>query len=184
MNIGSGIGGALILDGRLHNGQGLGAGEIGHTLVADWTRPGPGAVDRLEHLCSGWRIEQRLRADAAAAQSPALRALSGGNPATLTCAHLAEAARSGDPFALAEIGRVAESLGQALANVVTLFHPERIAIGGGVGLMGEVLLAPLRAAVDRHAFGPFRDRYEIVACELEEAVVLAGALLLCDNAPD
>lgn len=179
MNIGSGIGGALILDGRLHNGQGRGAGEIGHTLVADWTSNTPGAVDKLEHLCSGWRIERRLRASADAAASPVLRELCGADPASLTCAHLAEAARRGDAFALAELARVAATLGQALANVVTLFHPERIAIGGGVGLMGEVLLRPLREAVDRHAFGPFRGTSEIVPCELEEAVVLAGALLLC-----
>lgn len=178
MNIGSGIGGALIVDGHLHNGQGLGAGEIGHTYVADWTASQPGAADKLEHLCSGWSIEQRLRHDPHALASAALRDRCGGNPAALTCPMLAEAAEAGDAYALAEIQRVADGLGQAVSNVITLFHPERIALGGGVGLMGETLLRPLRAAVEHRVFGPFQDRYDIVPCALGESVVLAGALLL------
>lgn len=178
MNIGSGIGGALVLDRRLHNGQGLGAGEIGHTCIADWTAPHAGASDKLEHLCSGWSIEQRMRHDPHAMQSAALRALAHDAPATLTCAMLAAAAEAGDAYAIETIHRVAEGLGQAVANVITLFHPERIAVGGGVGLMGETLLAPLRAAVAQRVFGPFRDHYTIVPCALGESVVLAGALLL------
>jgi len=163
MNIGSGIGGALILDGRLYDGQGQGAGEIGHTYIPDWTADQPGAADKLEHLCSGWSIEKRLQAQEAPVQ---------------TCVALAEAARTGDAFACAEIERVAQGVGRALANVITLFHPERVALGGGVSLMGDVLLEPLRRQVDALVFGPFRGRYEILPCALEESVVIAGALLL------
>jgi len=56
MNIGSGIGGALVLNGKLHDGQGFGAAEIGHTYVPDWTVPSPGAASELEDLCYGWSI--------------------------------------------------------------------------------------------------------------------------------
>lgn len=161
MNIGSGIGGALIVDGRLLNGQGLGAGELGHTWVPDLTRAGAPPA-KLEELCSGWAIEDRL--------------LKAGLP--WTCAQLADRARNGNPEALDEIERVAEALAIALGNLVTLFHPERIAVGGGVALMGGILFDPLRRRVDRYAFGPYRGRYEIVPCALEESVVLVGALLL------
>ncbi|HNR30129.1 MAG TPA: ROK family protein [Candidatus Hydrogenedentes bacterium] len=178
MNIGSGIGGALILDGRLLDGQGRGAGEIGHTYVPDWRSGAPGAADKLEHLCSGWAIEQRLRARRDYPPDSPIMRLCNGDPAAIDCAALAEAARAGDPDALDEIDRVADSVGIALANVITLFHPERIALGGGVSLMGDVLIAPVRRNVARRVFGPFRDRYEIVPCALAESVVIVGALLL------
>lgn len=177
MNIGSGIGGALILDGRLYDGQGFGAGEIGHTYVPDWTAP-PGAAAKLEDLCSGWAIERRVRAwTDLDAQSP-LGKRCGNNAQAITCAMLADAARQGDARALAEIEHVAESVSWAVANLIALFHPERLALGGGVSLMGEVLLEPLRCEVAKRVFGPFRDRYAIVPCALAESVVLAGAVLL------
>jgi len=178
MNIGSGIGGALIIDGRLLDGQGRGAGEIGHTYVPDWTAAAPGVAGKLEHLCSGWSIEKRLRASGGFASDGALHELCEGDADRVTCELLAEAARQGDPFALEAIDEVAQGLAVALSNVITLFHPERIALGGGVGLMGEVLLDPLRRHVAGRVFGPFRDRYAIVPCALGESVVLVGALLL------
>ncbi|MBP8129301.1 MAG: ROK family protein [Candidatus Hydrogenedentes bacterium] len=178
MNIGSGIGGALIVDGRLHDGQGRGANEIGHTYVPDWTNATPGAADKLEHLCSGWSIEKRLRARRDYRPAGPLMRLCNNDASTITCAMLAEAARLGDPDALAELDRVAGAVGIALSNVITLFHPERIAMGGGVSLMGDVLLNPVRAHTAKRVFGPFRGRYEIVPCALAESVVLAGALLL------
>lgn len=180
-NIGSGIGGALVIDGRLHDGQGLGAGEIGHTYIPDWTKDEAGAADKLEHLCSGWSIERRLRRMSIPADS-VLHQMCDGHTETITCAMLGEAASQGDPFAVAELERVAQSVGLALANVITLFHPERIALGGGVALMGEVLLEPVRRHVAEKVFGPFRGTYEIVPCALGEAVVLVGALLLAGSA--
>ena len=177
-NVGSGIGGALVIDGRLHDGQGLGASEVGHTWVPDWTASAPGAAQKLELLCSGWAIERRLRSSDAPEPGTPLHAVSNGDPKILTCAMLGEAARQGDARAIAEIDRVAQAIGIALANAVTLFHPERIAMGGGVSLLGDVLLDPVRRYANRHAFGPFQDRFEVVPCELGESVVLAGALLL------
>lgn len=177
-NIGSGIGGALVVNGQLYNGQGLGACEIGHTYVPDWTADAPGAADKLEHLCSGWSITRRIQSWSDLDPDSILGRLAGGDARALTCPMLAEAARNGDSRALAEIGAVANAVGRALSNVVTLLHPERIALGGGVALMGDILLKPLAASIDQHAFGPYRGRYELVPCALEEDVVTAGALLL------
>ncbi len=180
MNIGSGIGGALVVDGRLYDGQGRGAGEIGHTYVPDWTAA-PGAADKLENLCSGWSIERRLRQSVLVPNTP-LWELCEGQPERLSCPMLGEAARLGDAFALEEIGQVARAAGLALTNVITLFHPERIALGGGVPLMGDVLLQPLKEYVDTHVFGPYRGRYAILPCGLAESVVVVGALLLAAEA--
>ncbi len=178
MNIGSGIGGALIVNGQLHDGQGFGAGEIGHTYVPDWTRDERGAADKLENVCSGWSIERRLRARADIQPGSPLSTLSGGDTGTLTCAMLGEAARMGDPVASEELAHVGNAVGIALANVLTLFHPEKIAMGGGVSLLGDILLNPIREGVAKHVFGVYRGKYDIVPCELAESVVLVGALLL------
>ena len=177
-NIGSGIGGALVVDGKLYNGQGLGACEIGHTWVADWTSSAPGAIDKLENLCSGWSITRRIRRWNDLNASSVLGKMCAGDAAQLTCPMLADAARAGDARAMKEIQDVASSVGQALANVVTLLHPERIAMGGGVSLMGDVLLDALRARVASLAFGAYQGSFAVVPCALEEDVVTAGALLL------
>jgi glucokinase len=176
-NIGSGIGGALVIDGKLHDGQGLGASEVGHTYVPDWLGK-PGDACKLEQLCSGWAIERRVRAGADPPPGTPLGKLCHGRAAEITCAMLGEAAGLGDLRAREELERVAHAIGLALANAVTLFHPERIALGGGVSLIGDVLLDPVRRWANHYVFGPFRDRFEIVQCALGESVVLAGAMLL------
>lgn len=177
MNIGSGIGGALIIDGKLYDGQGFGAGENGHTYVPDWTSPTPGACEKLENLCSGWAIERRVR-QWTLRPGTALHDLCGGNAAALTCAQLGAAAALGDAQASAELDAVADSVSIALANVLALLQPERIALGGGVSLIGAPLLNRIRTRLDARAFGPCRGRYTLVPCELEESVVLHGAALL------
>ena len=107
-----------------------------------------------------------------------LHSLCNGDPEQLSCPILAEAARQNDPYACAEIAAIANAVGIALGNVVALFHPECIALGGGVALMGDVLLHPLREKLQHYAFAPYRDAIRLVPCALEEDVVIAGALLL------
>lgn len=180
-NIGSGIGGGLILDGHLFDGQGFGAGEFGQTFVPDWTSNAPGAAERLENLCSGWAIESRLRSTGYIPQSSALLELAEGKLSLVDCRILHKAALAGDEFALDEINRIGNSIGIALSNVLSLINPERIALGGGVSNMGEVLLEPIRRSVKAHEFISSSGHYEIVACELKESIVLVGAILLASQ---
>jgi glucokinase len=177
MNVGSGIGGALVIDGRLHDGQGLGAFEMGHTRITEIGGDGALRQMKLEDLCSGWAIEHTIRARAPKMGTP-LFELCGGHQNTLTCAMLGQAAERGDAAAIHHIEIVAERLARAIANAITLIHPERFAIGGGVSLMGEVLLEPLRRHVHEYVFEPYREKYQIVPAALGEDVVLVGALLL------
>lgn len=94
MNIGSGIGGGFVINGMLHDGQGFGAAEIGHTYIPDWTNFTPGGFNKLENLCSGWSIEKRVRASARLAPGSPLHRLCDGDPQRITCAILGEAARA------------------------------------------------------------------------------------------
>ena len=131
-NIGSGVGGGFVFNGELFDGQGYGAGEMGQTYVADWTSNIPGAVEKVENLCSGWAIEGRLRTSGYIPEDSALFLKFGDNVSAVTARDLGEAAQAGDPFAIAEIGQIARSFGLALSNVLCLSGVERIAIGGGV----------------------------------------------------
>jgi glucokinase len=177
-NIGSGIGGGIILNGGLYDGQGYGAGEFGQTFVPDWTSPVPGAAERLENLCSGWAIERRLRSSQQIPSSSALLELCAGNQQLLNCQMLHQAAITGDEFALQEINQVGRTIGIALSNVLSLINPQRIAVGGGVSNMGEVLFEPIRRSAQAHEFISSAGHYEIVPCELKESIVLVGAILL------
>lgn len=178
MNIGSGIGGALVIDGKLHDGQGLGAAEIGHTYVPDWSAAAAGRAVKLEDRCSGWAIERYLHHAADIPSESQLLTLCGNNRTSLTCVDISNAARQGDRTALDIVDRVADSLAVALSNVLALTHPECIAIGGGVGLMGDTLLVPLRRHLAAYAFEPYRNAYRVEQCELGQEIVLKGALLL------
>jgi glucokinase len=180
-NIGSGIGGGIIINGDLYDGQGYGAGEFGQTFVPDWTSPVPGAAERLENLCSGWAIERRLHVSQYIPDTSILLELCKGDQHCIDCRMLHQAAISGDQFALAEIGRIGETIGIALSNVLSLINPQRIAVGGGVSSMGEVLFEPIRRSAKAHEFISSAGHYEIVPCELKESIVLVGAILLASQ---
>ncbi len=173
-NVGSGIGGGIVIDGRLYN-QPRGAGEIGHTKL--WDRRAREYVI-VETLCSGWSIGQRARRLAGEGQLPRVLALAGGKAEGLTAEHVGLAAAEGDPPARALVRAAAEDFAVALCNVIALLNPDRIVVGGGVSMMGRAFFQPLREAVARAAFEPYRGRWDIVPAGLGESVVLVGALLL------
>ncbi len=98
-------------------------------------------------------------------------------PDRITTSDLGDAAEAGDAFAKAEIENVARTFGLALVNVLSLTNVERIAIGGGVAKLGEVLLNPIRETVNAHAFVSSQGHYQIRAAELGDEIVLVGAVL-------
>lgn len=178
MNIGSGIGGALVIDERLHDGQGRGAFEMGHIHVPNPFAEMPGAVDTLENLFSGWSIERRARESLRLVSHTPLWELTHARDEEITCERIGKAAAEGDEAALGIVRGIAETVGVAMNNAITLVHPEVFAIGGGVSLMGEVLLEPIRERIAELAYVPYGGGTNVVCAELGEDVVLVGALLL------
>lgn len=173
-NIGSGIGGAIVIDGKLHNGHN-GAAEIGHTLL--WDRDSQQYV-LAENLCSGWSLERRARRLAAAGQLPNLLHLAGSAAEQIDGRLIGEALAAGEGAAERLVDELAANFAVALANMVAMINPGRIVIGGGVSLMGKPLLDRLERHLRSICFAPYRDNWRLVAAELGENVVLAGALLL------
>jgi glucokinase len=161
ITVGSGVGGGLVIDGAPDVGQGLGAGEIGHTWVPD---PESGKPDKLEHVASGWSIGKR-------GSRRLGRELSGAEVAAL--------AGKGDAAAKRVVEESAEALAIGIGNVLALLHPERFIVGGGVSLMGDLWWGPLKKALaERFAFQPFAQSYDVVPSALGEEVVVIGAVLL------
>ena len=176
-NIGSGIGGVFIFDGKCYDGIGYGAAYFGHTYIPDWTSHEPGAFCKVESICSGFGIEKRLRSEGYVPLDSMIMGLCDYKRESIQCLMLEQAARAGDVFALAEIARIARSYAIGLSNVITLISPDRISIGGGVAKMGKLLLAPVREYADELAFISSKGRYEIVTCTHEDAAVVVGAVL-------
>ena len=187
ITVGSGIGGALIIDSRIYRGAGLGATEIGHLRVPDGK--GPDAAWReLELVSSGWAIAtaaQELARQKLAKQSTewpvVVRAAL--DPNQITAVMVADTAASGDPDATAILQKARAAFAFALTQVIALLAPRRIVIGGGVSLIGEKeWFEPIRQITDRDVFPPFQGQFDIVPATLGEAVVVHGALAVASDA--
>ncbi len=172
VNVGTGIGGAVILGGRLHTGATGSAGEIGHFVVVPGGR-------RCE--CGKRGCAQALSSGTAIARLARAALTEGGEwselrevETELTGRAVGEAAQRGDALATRVVGAAARWLGIAVANAVHLIDPERVIIGGGVAELGDVFLAPLRASYRAHMFGPAVDT-PIVAAELGYNAGVIGA---------
>lgn len=186
VTVGTGIGGGLVLDGRLHGVGRPAVAEIGHL------RPGLEAVRpgmTVESLASGPAIAHaagELARAATAVREPLvsggaedLQQRAGGDWSRLTAREVAEAARSGNPLARKALDQACRALGWAIAQTITLIAPQVVVVGGGVSLMGEDLFfAPLRTYVRSYVFPPLADAYEIVPAALGEEVVVHGAIAL------
>ena len=182
-NIGSGIGGAFFIDRVYYDGVGYGAAYFGNTYIPDWQSPEPGAMTRVEEICSGLGIERRLRRPGYVPAGSRIMEMCGGDPAGISCRMLEDAARAGDPFALEEVDRIARSYSIGLSNVLTLMSPELVIIGGGVAKMGGLLLDRVREYTDRIAFISCRGHYTIEQSVMMDDAVIAGAVY-CAGHPE
>ena len=176
-NIGTGIGGALFVDGKTWDGIGYGAAFLGNTYTADWTADVTGAVDRIEALCSGVAIERRLRSDGYVPQDSLLQTLCGGDRTALDCRVLRTAAEQGDAFAQEELDRVGYTFGIGVANVVSLLGVDTVSIGGGLANLGEWLRKPVEKYAEQYVFISGKDRFKVVICSLLDNNVPIGAAL-------
>ncbi|MGA2498402.1 MAG: ROK family protein [Tepidisphaeraceae bacterium] len=137
-NMGSGVGGGLVVAGRIYHGAPPGEVEFGHLRL----RPGGSFV---EDNCSGWAVDRLI--DKEIQQNPQSRlaslcaGMTGGQ-----AIHLRPAIEAGDDLAIRLVERVAADIGFALSHAVHLFHPAVVVMGGGLSLVGE----PLRSAIERH----------------------------------
>jgi glucokinase len=182
--LGTGIGGGLLLDGRIYRGAtGVGA-ELGH-LVVDYDGPDcQGACPGrgcLEVMASGSTIgreaERLARERPASALARRLR-----DGAEITGALATELAHDGDPVAREALAVVGRRLGAGIVGLANVLNPEVVVIGGGAIAAGDLLLDPAREVVARRALPPTRAAPEIVPAHFgAESGMLGAALLAFDG---
>ena len=174
MTIGTGIGGGIILGGRLYHGSSDVAGEIGHaTIDITGRRCKCGNYGCLEAYASGPSIADRAR-EAISGDDALLVRMVGGDLSRITAATVYEAAQNGDDTALDVVRETSRFLGAGIANLLNIFNPDVVVICGGVTQAGETLFAPLRREVRKRAFKPAVDACEIVPGTLVAAGVVGA----------
>jgi glucokinase len=178
--LGTGIGGGLLLDGRIYRGADGLAAELGH-LVTDLDGPNcQGACPGrgcLEVLASGTAIGVAGREAGRSRPGSELgkRAATGRE---ITGSLVTELAHGGDPVAVDALAEVGRRLGAGITSVVNALNPEVVVIGGGAVAAGELLLGPARAVVAERALPPMRERVRIVAAHFGDESGMLGAALL------
>lgn len=177
MTLGTGIGGGLVLGGRLYHGASDAAGEIGHTSIeTNGRRCKCGNYGCLEAYCSGPAIAERAREALEGDPSPTIDALVDGDMTRLTAHVVYEAARRGDMVAREVVRDTARFLGTGLSNLINIFNPDTVVLAGGVTQAGEALMLPLQAEVKRRAFKSSVDVCRIVLGSLPMSAGVVGAV--------
>jgi glucokinase len=175
MTIGTGIGGGIILGGRLYHGSSDVAGEIGHaTIDITGRRCKCGNYGCLEAYASGPSIADRAREALGGDDSAMMVKMAGGDPNRITAATVYEAAKRGDDVALDVVRETSRFLGAGIANLLNIFNPDVVVIAGGVTQAGDTLFAPLRREVKKRAFKPAVDACQIVPGILTAAGVVGA----------
>ncbi|HEX3248897.1 MAG TPA: ROK family protein [Pyrinomonadaceae bacterium] len=184
MMIGNGIGGAIILDGKLWTGASGFAGEVGHiTIDSEGLECVCGNTGCLETVASAPSIVRRARERLYRDNTSSLSRL--GLNKSFTADDVAHQANEGDDFALMMIERTGKYIGTGVATVINLLNIERIVLGGGVMDAGSLILNPIIHEAKRRAFQPCFDATEIVAAKLGlDAAPIGAALLARDAASD
>lgn len=171
ITVGTGVGGGIVIDGRPYRGATGAAGEIGHMIV-------------------GLDLHERAQASPAFPREGSLESLASGHALDALAAaggyrdgpQLVAAAQGGEQSARDLIGRFAERLGVGVANVINIFDPEVVAIGGGVSAAGELLIEPVRSTAGRFVLAGVGTQTELRIARSGPLAGVRGAALMARSA--
>ena len=179
--VGTGIGGGIILDGKLFHGVNKTAGEVGHMIVeVKGPRCSCGNFGCLEAVASRTAITRDLqKAILKKGKKSKLTELNGGNLDLIRSKAIARAVKHGDKPTIKVVQRAAKYLGISVASIVHFLNPEMVVLGGGVvEAMGDSLLDPIRHAAAEYALPTTMDGVQIVAATLGDNAGVIGASVL------
>ncbi|HEX73693.1 MAG TPA: ROK family protein [Dehalococcoidia bacterium] len=186
LTVSTGIGGGIIINGKLYSGQCGGAGEIGHmTIDVNGPRCNCGNIGCLEVLASGTAVAKEAIRRIRQGERSSINEMVGGKIEDITADKVGAAAQEGDSLALEIVSQAATYLGVGMVNLVNIFNPEMIIVGGGVSKMGDLLLNPARQVVKERAFQLSAQVVRIVLAHLgEDAGVLGAAIFAFEQESD
>lgn len=177
ITVGTGIGGGIIIDGKLYHGFSEVAGELGHTTIdANGRLCKCGNYGCLEAYAAGPAIARRAVEALKAGVDSSLPDYVSGKLEALSAQIVYQAARDGDDLALEVVRETSRLLGIGIANLVNIFNPEVVVVCGGVTMAGASLFDPLRQEVRRRAFRPAAEACRIVPGELIGTAGVYGAV--------
>jgi glucokinase len=179
--VGTGVGGGLILDGKLRSGYRHAAAEVGHMIIlADGPVCGCGKRGCLESVASRTAIERDIRLGLASGRESIITSLTEDGSKRLTSGVLAKAWRKGDPLVTEIMQRAQSYLGMLTASIVNFVDPEMIVFGGGVvEALDEGFLAPIRVTARQYYIQQTNaDKIQIVAATLGDYAGVLGAAVL------
>jgi glucokinase len=178
LTVSTGIGGGVIIDGRLYRGERAWAGEVGHMVLKPDGPPCPcGRNGCLESLASGLSVARAAREALLRARHQASTSvLAALPPEQISAQSVAAAAAQGDPLARQLWEEAMGWLGIGVASAANLLNPGRVVIGGGLTRAGALLFDPVRRVVAQRTLDP---QLEVVPAALGDDVgILGGAALL------
>jgi glucokinase len=176
--VGTGVGGAVIIDGKIHTGRNRNAGEIGQIQI-DFRRAKPGTSrGTLEGIAAKVGITAWLRKRIAAGEKTCLAKAVSNENARLRGSQLRDAVESKDALALRAVARSAKAVGLAMANVFNVFSPDLFVLGGGVAVdLGEPYLSDVKRWAEAFVFTKDLGPVRILPAALGNDAGLLGAAL-------
>lgn len=186
ISIGTGIAAGIVIQGQLYTGANSSAGELGHvTVLPDGPLCACGNRGCLQVMAAGPAIANRARAQLRQAPDSRLLSMVDGHPEWIEAETVFAAAAQGDALSQQIVKEVATYLGIAIANLVNLFNPEVIILGGTVGQIGHVLLAPIQSEVQRRAMAYPLAAVHITTSNLgPDAGAIGAAVLVLQRASE
>ncbi len=176
VTVSTGIGGGLILDGRLYAGSDGAAGEVGHmTVLEGGPRCNCGDIGCWEAVASGTALAREAAECLAAGVETSISQLARDKGGKVTAELVHQAALQGDRVAQELIANVAHYLGVGLVNLVHIFNPDLIVLGGGMMNMGEMLMGPACQVLEQRGLELPRRRVRLAISELGNRVGVLGA---------
>ncbi len=179
LTVGTGLGGGVVLDGRLLRGAFGSAAEFGHVrMVPDGLPCGCGQLGCWEQYTSGSALVREARAVARSrpAHAERLLRLAGGQAENINGSMVSKAAAEGDPAARELVAELGRWLGEGIAGVAAVLDPALVVVGGGVSELGDLLLGPTREAyLSLLSAADYRPRLEIRAAQLGNDAGIIGA---------
>lgn len=185
ITLGTGVGAGIIIDGKMLRGPQSAAGEVGHMIIVE---DGPactcGSRGCLEVFASATGMMRRCKELMLENRDSLLWQMCEGNIDKVRTYMIDKAHDQGDKVGRQVMAETAYYLGIGLTNVVNIFNPELVVIGGGVSKAGERLLGPAREFVNKRAMVVQRQHYKLVAAQmLDEAGMLGACTLVKENLP-
>ncbi|MFC1864222.1 ROK family protein [Chloroflexota bacterium] len=176
ITVSTGIGGGIIVDGKIYTGSMGAAGELGHMVIDDDGPPcNCGNRGCWETLASGTALAREARHRIKTGAATSILELAGGDAEKINAEAIHEAAQAGDKLATELIAKTAYYLGVGLANLINIFNPETIIIGGGLSNIGDALLKPAFEEAGRRAFKQAYQAVRFARAELGRNSGVLGA---------